>query len=193
MPRPATSRVSGRSRAGQAMVETIVVSLFLLVAFLLAVQFADNLRTKLLLQHAAARCVRARTVGLDDYMVLKTARLAVMPVSGECRSVASSGGSLDAHALVNRSGAYLESENEAEAGGILDFAYWDDGHLNVVCGEAGSGLVRARVRQFRPQFFDLARFFAGGEATPETDADDESRLTLAGEATIEHHAKDYLQ
>ena len=60
-------------KAGQAMVESILVLFFLFLAFYTVFQFADNFRAKLLVDYAASRVARARTVGMNDYMLEKTA------------------------------------------------------------------------------------------------------------------------
>ena len=80
MRRAAASRAGNRpARRGQAMVETIIALLFALFAFLAVFQYADNLRTKLLLKYAAFRCARARTVGYNDYKIMKGIREKIRP------------------------------------------------------------------------------------------------------------------
>ena len=65
-----SARKYGRAhKAGQAMVESIFVMIFLFLAFYAVSQFADNFRAKLLVDYAASRVARARTVGMNDYML----------------------------------------------------------------------------------------------------------------------------
>ena len=80
MPAMRTSRRAHRK--GQAMVETILVLFFLFLAFYVVFQFADNLRARLLVDYAASRVARARTVGMNDYMLEKTADIATMAAAG---------------------------------------------------------------------------------------------------------------
>ena len=81
-----SARNYGRAhKAGQAMVETILVLFFLFLAFYTVFQFADNLRARLLVDYAASRVARARTVGYNDFMLEKVARLAAVSASAWVR------------------------------------------------------------------------------------------------------------
>ena len=172
------------------MVETIIAVLFVLIAFFSVFQFADNLRTKLLLQHAAARVARAKPVGFNDYMLVKTARVATIPVSGKCLSSSEEGGTLGIGEIVERCPSYLASEHEGFARPLLDYEYWHD-RLHIECSQNGNRFV-ARVLQERPQFFDLARFLSGEEKSYSDEQDEESVMRLHGEASIEAHAPDWM-
>jgi len=182
------SASSHAAQRGQAMTESVLALLLFIVAFLLILQFADNLRAKLLCEYAAGRCARAATIGLNDYMLTKTARLATMSAAGPCRTQSDSGGTLSARALITRADAYLETTYDAQARPILDFDYWADGRTQASAVRAGSKIV-ATVSQRRPQFFSWARFFAG-DADPDAAPDD---ARLQGTAEIEAHYPDWLQ
>ena len=108
------------------MVETIVALLFALFAFLAVFQYADNLRTKLLLKYAAFRCARARTVGYNDYKILKTARLATMSAAGESLAKTDAGKSLSTGDMLARMHTYISSRHDGAARNILDFDYWEN-------------------------------------------------------------------
>ena len=69
---------------GQAMVESVVVLFFLCMVFFLVFDYARLLICRTTLDYAASRCALARAVGFNDFMILKTARLGAMSVSGEC-------------------------------------------------------------------------------------------------------------
>ncbi|MCL1920898.1 MAG: pilus assembly protein [Kiritimatiellaeota bacterium] len=66
------------------MVESIVVMLMIGLVFFALFQYSNLLSARLVLDHAAARAARARTVGLNHWMVQKSARAAAIPVSGKC-------------------------------------------------------------------------------------------------------------
>ena len=128
------ARKLGRAhKAGQAMVEAILVLLFLFLAFYTVFQFADNFRAKLLVDYAASRVARARTVGMNDYMLEKTADIATMAAAGECYTETDTGRRLSARGLIARSGDYLACEYGAQARQVLDFELWRDGKTQATC------------------------------------------------------------
>ena len=173
------------------MIETIFVMIFLIIAFFMIAQFADNFRARLVLDYAAGRCARSRTVGMNDFMILKTARLATMSVAGENLTPEDSHGKLSAYELVGRMGTYLSSRHEGEVNGILDFELWRNGKTQVDCTEGGQ-MLSTTVTQYRPQFFDLKRYLSNGESSNDKEKIDEVNATIRGHHTIEAHYPDYL-
>lgn len=171
------------------MTETVVVLFFFFICFLLAFQFADNLRAKLLCEYAAGRCARAATVGFNDFMVEKTARIATMAAAGPCRTQDARGGELGHRSWIARAPDYLECLYDAQARQVLDFDYWRDGRTQVSAVLAGAR-VEATVTQTRPQVFSLPAMFrgrAGDGVEPLGDA------RISGTAAIEAHYPDWLQ
>ena len=83
------------------MVESIIVLFFLCVIFFLVFDYARLLICHTTLDYAAARAARARAVGFNDFMVLKTARLGAMAVSGECLTRGDGDSAPSAAALVS--------------------------------------------------------------------------------------------
>ena len=112
--------MSMRLRRGQAMVESVFAVLVISLIFFGLFYLSHLLTVKILLDHAAARAARARAVGLNDFMCRKAARVAVTAVAGECRWP----DYLDRDILLQRLPRYMESRDEAEAAGCLDFEYW---------------------------------------------------------------------
>ena len=106
------------------MVETVIAVLVVSFAFLTLFRLSWLLTGKILLEHAAMRVARARAVGFNDYMCRKAARVAVIPVAG--KRTWPEAGEIDAAMEESRIAAYLASEHEAEARGILDYARWGD-------------------------------------------------------------------
>ena len=73
-------------RSGQAMIETLLVVMLMLVVFLGLFQFFYAAAARDILDHSAARAARARTVGFNRWMTVKAARVAAIPVSGKMLS-----------------------------------------------------------------------------------------------------------
>ena len=117
------------------MVETVLAVLIVTFAFLALFRLSTMLTGKILLEHAAMRVARARAVGFNDYMCRKIARVAVIPVAGR-RTWPEAGTDWRDGMERARVGAYLASEHEAEARGILDYERWGD--LSVAPGD-GTG------------------------------------------------------
>ena len=174
-------------KKGQAMVETTIALIFVLLVFLALFNLADLTRAKLLVENAAVKCARARAVGYNDFMLRKIARLATMPAAGRCLTSSDDGdGTLSRSGRYHRIGDYLMSEYEEQADAILDFEYWQNGDTAISATE-GSSPVTATVSQRRPRLFDFG--VLTGAAKPDAD----SRATISASSTQEAHYPDYLQ
>ncbi len=196
-------------RAGQAMVETVIAVMALSFVFFCAAQYSDILRTKLLLRHAAARAARARTVGMNRYMAEKSARVAMIPAAGRriMPSAADAGLSPGAGAAyAGRIGdalesvlrapavspeaqielwrvpAYLNSENESYARGVLDYELWDATSISAGGSLSSASRIRTRAAQTRPRFFGAAAHEGAG-----------GRIELSAGYEIENHAGLYME
>ena len=187
---PARIRADVRSRSGtrkgQAMVETVVVMFFLCLAFFLVYEYANIFIAHTVVNYAASRAARARAVGFNDFMVTKTIRVATAGVAGECRSHNDSGDDLSTGAIVSRMGSYLETANESETRGILDFELWDASKLGWSADEprgdsADNAELIIRVWQRRNLY---------GSADS---CDCKDLHEVRGEAGIENHYPLYLQ
>jgi hypothetical protein len=194
---PAAIRAAGgKARTGQAMVETVIALLFVFFAFLAVFQYVDNLRAKMLLEYAAFRCARARTVGYNDYKLLKTARLATISAAGKSLVKDESGDRLSTGDILARMRTYLSSRDDGAARNILDFDYWNDGRTPMPDVQLTGGKIEVETQQLRPQFFDMSSYFDGGRAVYSPSAGnhgDEPEMDLRGSAAIEAHYPDYLQ
>lgn len=125
-------------RRGQAMIETVLAVLIITSVFLALFNLAHLLTKKVLLEHAAMRVARARTVGLNDFMCRKAARVAVIPVAGE-RIWPTGEDALDWTMELYRVPDYMFSENEARARAILEYEDWS--RLRVDAGDGTSARV----------------------------------------------------
>lgn len=71
------------NKGGQAMIESIFVIILTSLIFLALFQYANLFSSKIILTHAAARAARCRSVGFNQWMVLKSARVAAIPAAGK--------------------------------------------------------------------------------------------------------------
>lgn len=120
------------------MIETVLAVLIITSVFLALFNLAHLLTKKILLEHAAMRVARARTVGLNDFMCRKAARVAVIPVAGE-RIWPTGDDALDWTMELYRVPDYMASENEARARAILEYENWC--RLRVDAGDGTSSRV----------------------------------------------------
>ena len=174
---------SGR-RSGQAMVETIVVMIFLCLAFFLTYEYANLFNVHTVLDYAAARAARARTVGFDDFMITKSVRVATASVAGRCRSLTDENAGLSNAMIISRMGSYMETPSEAYTRGVLDFELWDSDKLGWTVDEVkdDNSELRVRVWQNHPLYG------SEGDCSRQREF---RRLT--GEAAIENHYSLYLK
>ncbi|MBR4654520.1 MAG: hypothetical protein IKO72_14265 [Kiritimatiellae bacterium] len=164
------------------MLESIIAMFFLCLVFFLVVDYAELLRTRTILDYAAARGARARAVGFNDFMVTKTVRIASMAAAGECRTARESSISPTVGFLSSRAGSYLEAEYESDTKGILDFALWDPSVFGWHADESHGGSqadIAFEVHQLHP-------LVSGLPGSPEA-------ATMRGSAKIESHYPYYLK
>ena len=127
------------------MVETVIAVLVVTFIFLVLFNLSHLLMGKILTEHAAMRVARARAVGFNDFMCLKTARIAVIPVSGKrlwpTEDTFSVGNELA------RVRTYLETPTAALANGLLDYENWRT--LTVDAGDGGQSVVTLNTGWFK--------------------------------------------
>lgn len=128
-------------KRGQAMLETVLAVIFITTIFLTLFSFSRKLTSKVVLDYAAARAARAKAVGFNDYMCLKTARVASIPVSGRMVWPQEVTG-IDERARVP---LYLASEYEGIARGILEYEYWQNSAININVDKGIMPLVSSSI------------------------------------------------
>ena len=132
-------------RPGQAMLEALLAVCLVTSAFLALFKLSQMLTGKILLQHVAMRVARARAVGFNDFMCAKSARVAVIPVSG--RRLWPPGdedmGWAEEDARVRD---YLCAPDGARARAILEFEKW--GALKVRPGDGTSSAAMMKTDWF---------------------------------------------
>ena len=112
-------------RRAQAMLETLISVLFVTFILLVSVQLVQMYNARILLDHAAERAARAKAVGLNDFMCLKSARVAMIPVAGNKTWPQEN---IDE---VARIPIYLSSDHGARARAILDYERWANMNVSV--------------------------------------------------------------
>ena len=134
-------------RRGQAMVETLLAVLVITALFLALFKLSRMLTGKIMLEHAAMRVARARAVGMNEFMCLKAARVAVIPVAGERLKPGKNDGRKDmSESALAR--MYMRTPDSSYADGLLRYKGWDRLSLNP----NGSGVTRTSMKT---DWFDL--------------------------------------
>ena len=134
-------------RRGQAMVETLLAVLVITSLFLALFKLSHMLTGKIMLEHAAMRVARARAVGMNEFMCIKAARVAVIPVAGERLKP----GKDDERKGMSESALarmYMRTPDSSYADGLLRYKDWDKLSLNP----NGSGATRTEMKT---EWFDL--------------------------------------
>lgn len=127
------------------MVETVIAVLFVTSLFLCLFKLSQMLTGKILLEHAAMRVARARAVGLNAFMCTKTARVAVIPVSGERLQPAGDDErvGIDEGAIARM---YMRTPDASYADGLLRYEHWD--RLQLTPGNGGASSVKMETDWF---------------------------------------------
>lgn len=159
------------SLPGQAMIETVIAVLVVMFLFLCLFRLSYMLEGKILLEHAAMRVARARSVGLNDFMCEKTARVSVIPVAG--KRLWPLGDELDYEMERARVPIYLATPTPPVARGVLEYAGWN--RMSVVPGNGTD-----------------SRITLGFSLFEEEDGTGADTFKFTGEAGVEEHASLYL-
>ncbi len=154
-----------RAHRGQAILETVLAVFFLVFVFLIFFHLSRMVQARILLDHAAARAARARAVGFNEFMCLKSARVAMIPVAGERLWPE---GAMDWEEVA-RIPIYLSTAHEGIARGVLEYEYWRSMEVEVDSSGGLTPEVEAEIRMKTPDF------------------------TMEGRAEIESHFPLYLQ
>ena len=127
------------------MLETVLAVLVVTFLFLMLFNLSHLLTGKILVEHAAMRVARARAVGFNDFMCIKTARVALIPVSG--KRLWPDDDKFTAGNELARVRTYLESPDAARANGLLDYENWKT--LSVDAGDGGQSVVTIKTGWFK--------------------------------------------
>lgn len=134
-------------KRAQAMVETLIAVLVIMLIFTSAFMLSRKLAARTLLDYGAARAARAKAVGFNDFMCRKSARAAIIPVAG--KRLWPTGQGIDEVARVP---IYLASENPPRANAILEYEYWHSTGIDVQSGMGIAPVAEARVEMSTEEF-----------------------------------------
>ena len=206
-------------RCGQAMIESVFVIILACLCFFAIFQYANLFAAKTVLSHAAASAARSRSVGFNQWMVEKSARVAAIPASGR-RLVPESAGldpAITAALRQNRLGDiwdlalstdvrspatqlevgripdYMDSINDATAEHLLDYELWDALSVDIEepmdIGGLTPGILTVNLRQRHPLLLALGPL-AEGELR---EADEDEEFALGAFYSIESHYPLYME
>ena len=204
------------------MIESCIVIVFLCLLFMGLFQLIHASVSRELLYHAAACAARARTVGLNRWMVEKTMRVAAIPNAGTLTQPAAATvdpallhalatlqpGALWDYALQStpqsptinaelaRIPLYLGSQNHATGQQILDYANWDTIQLASLAVDNSAAIdpaSAARITALVKQPHELLVALDSLMAGSLSASPDlTTNITLSGRYRIEAHYPLYL-
>ena len=192
------------------MIETCLAVFLISLIFCGVVQISQIFAAREVLQYAAARGARAKTVGFNKWMVYKSINVAAIPNSGKMlvpslrnadpllgqlspgdawSSALSTWPSSDQYAIEKaRIPDYLDSKNSGRADFILNYENWEDGDNQIthnVSSIAGSdpstSIIQGETRQEYPLWVPLHEAFYADDA-----------IALKADAYIENHYPLYI-
>ena len=131
----------------QAMVETLIAVLVIVFAFTSAFTLSRKLAARTLLDYGAARAARPKSVGFNDFMCVKSAKAAIIPVAG--KRLWPTDPNVDE---VSRVPIYLASENPPRANAILEYEYWHTTDIDVESEHGAAPVVDAEISMSTPDF-----------------------------------------
>jgi hypothetical protein len=191
-----------KKKAGQTLIETCIIMMLMCLIFFGLLQLSQLSASKEILDYAASCGARARTVGLNQFMVEKVIRVAAIPNAGRIvepvvdpaptpAPLAGSPGTAWDFALraqpvspqyaVERARIplYLGGENQGRLDGILDYENWDS--INYAIQDARGIGLGVRTGQEVPLWTPLHQLIYDGDTFP-----------LGGDAILENHYPLYL-
>ena len=127
------------------MIETVLAVLVISFLFFTLFRLSHMLTGKIVLEHAAMRVARARAVGMNEFMCLKAARVAVIPAAGERLKPGPDDerGDMSESALARM---YMRTPDGIYADGLLQYENWKD--LSVAPGRGGASHTAMRTDWF---------------------------------------------
>ena len=199
-------------RRGASLIEACLAMALICLIFLGLFQVSRVLAARDILNHAAARVARARTVGFNDWMVLKVARVATIPNAGRMlqpaypneapalrASVANESAGvlwdrvlsgrlwplfIQAGVEIARIPEYLGSQNRSQAQHILDYSEWQRDREGIDVDISG-GALEPLLTVHVSQSYPMQ---VPGSSSFYADG----HVPLQGTAAIENHCPLYL-
>ncbi|MBQ5530769.1 MAG: hypothetical protein IIT98_02040 [Kiritimatiellae bacterium] len=148
-----------KGKRAQAMIETLFAMMLIVFVFMEALRLSRMIQTKTVLDHAAGRAARAKAVGFNRFMCEKSARAAMIPVSG--KRLWPQYGEYD---TVSRVAQYMAAENAGRANAVLEYAGWHNAGISIDSHPGLAPVANSRI-DVEDRFFG---FRASGSATIES-------------------------
>ena len=176
--------VQTRHAEGQALIESCIVIGLICLLLMGMFQLVQLFMAREILDYAAGRGARAKTVGFNDFMVSKTVRIGAIANAGALIVPARVGGGPWVQWTVHESPRiphYLQSERWG-LDSILNYALWDTIAWSYSASDAD--ILHFEVNQAVPLMFfsNVFKAFFSASAVP-----------MQGIADIENHYPLYLQ
>jgi hypothetical protein len=181
--------VKENTKSGQTLIETCLMLGLICIIFWSAFQLCYLFAAKEVLTYSANSVARAKTVGLNEWMVLKVGRVALISVSGRMLEPVFQNTSVQNAGLNNLSPGeawdtalntspqsqqyalerarvplYLSSVNNVRSSGVLDYQNWDNIRVDANGGVVG-GLLDVTIEQEYPELFPIMWSFVSANAT----------------------------
>lgn len=206
---------ASRKKAGQAIIESVIVVLFACFLFLALFQISQAFAAKSIMSHAAMQGARSRAVGFNRFQVAKVIDLSAIPVSGKRLQPPTAGFDLYLRQLISgkvgdvwdaalantRTSAnsgiersllpiYMTCVNTERADYVLDYANWKRLDRSISDGDP----IRVDVSIGLPTVIGSdelleGRFLDSGQRAGYA----KGILTVHAQAEIEAHAPLYLE
>ena len=168
-------------RSGQSLIESCIVIMILCLLFMGIFQVSQLFMAQEVLNFAASRGARAKTVGFNEFMVFKTLRIGTIATASLMISPEVDGGPLAQRAVDRaRIPLYLGADWFGQLSPILDYQDWSD--ISYTCSEqTAPPMLHFQVFQRLPLRYVLHRAYYASDY-----------LNLVGNAYLENHYPLYL-
>jgi hypothetical protein len=173
--------VATRGRGGQSLIESCIVLAAICLLFFGLFQVSQIFAAREVLDYAAGRALRSKTVGFNRFMVMKSLRVGSIPNAGQMTVPPSAGGPAVQYAIERaRIPLYLEAANGARLSAILGYEDWST--IRPSEPEAlADGTLHIEVSQDYPLRLPMHRSFYAADSMP-----------LTGESRIDSHYLLYM-
>lgn len=168
-------------RSGQGLIESCLVVALVCLIFFGIFQISQLFAAQEILDYAAGRGARARSVGFNHFMVFKTIRVGAIANAGRLVNPAYQGGPAQEHAIETaRIPLYLGGENGGMLNSILSYEAWDTLSVGSFTSLA-DGSLQETVTQDVPLKYPFHKAFYAADS-----------VALGGTNTMDQHYTLYL-
>lgn len=174
--------VQTRHAEGQALIESCIVIGLICLLLMGLFQLAQLFMAQEILDYAAGRGARAKTVGFNDFMVTKTVRIGAIANAGALTVPERTGGGPWVQWTSQESPRTPFYLRYGQLDSPLSYSLWDT--ISWSCPASDDDSLRFEVRQDVPLMFfsNVFKAFFSASAVP-----------MQGVADIENHCPLYLQ